>query len=54
MFKMMKTVEAYSKITFEFRKETDLFLAWNQPHSISYDERHQQRSDLLPRAKLEI
>ena len=51
-FAVEKIVEPYSMITFVFKKETDLFLAWNQHLS---DQGHSNKtSDFVPKAKLEV
>lgn len=51
--KIDKVIDAYKSVTFVFKKETDLFLAWNQPGSDKYDSRLKQ-SEFVSKAKLEV
>jgi hypothetical protein len=44
--KVEKYVDPYKRITFVFKKETDLFLAWANSKS--------KQSEFIPKAKLEV
>jgi hypothetical protein len=52
--KLEKNVDPYSSITFLIKKETDLFLAWNQPHLTQEQQRGGLTSEFIPKAKLEV